>query len=155
VRVANPVDKPVSGAEIGQLAPDFIVPFLTHAGPSFQLHRWLGRPIVLVFYQPNSPTCRELLGFCEELAARHGKEIALFALSLDDDAGRVRKQWTELKLSIPVLNGSALRKTYQLETTPKVFVLAPTGVVRGAFLGWGRETPIAVSREVQECLKSR
>jgi peroxiredoxin len=153
VRVAVESAAPTTGAEPGQLAPDFIVPYLTHTGASFQLHRCLGRPILLVFYNPASRTSPDLLRFAQEIAALKDQPIAVIGLSVDADAGRVRAQWTDMGLSFAVLNGTGLRKSYAVETTPKLIVLDAAGVVRGAYLGWGHETPVQVRRDLKQCQK--
>ena len=52
----------LSFATVGAPAPDFVVPdFRTRA--STNLKRWLGKPVVLIFFQPNSITVDPLLRF--------------------------------------------------------------------------------------------
>jgi hypothetical protein len=139
-------------AETGETAPDFVVPFVTHAGPSFQLQRWFGRPILLVFYQPTSATAVEVLRFAEKVAADHPSRVAVFGLAVSGDPDLVRRQWGDLKLTFPLLNGSGLRVTYRLESTPKLVLIDGRGVVRGSYLGWGSETARDVTLELRKWL---
>lgn len=139
-------------ADLGQPAPDFVVSYLTHSGPSFHLHQWLGRPIVLIFYNPSSPTGADLLRFAQKLATDNDGKMAVFGLAVAGDSNQVRKQWGDLRLTFPVLNGSGLRTSYAVETTPKVVLLDGSGVVRGAYLGWGSETPREVMAELRQWL---
>ena len=43
--------------------------------------------------------------------------------------------------------------SYAVEATPKVVLLDSDGVVRGTYLGWGRETPSAVTEELKRWLQ--
>ena len=60
----------------------------------------------------------------------------------------VKKQRAELKLTIPVLDGSGLHNSYGVAGTPKLMVLDGNGVVRGDYVGWGAETPGEVLSEL-------
>src|SRR5262249_21438159 len=154
-RGETPVPAPGAAAavaEVGQLAPDFVVSYITHAGPSFQLHRWLGRPIVLVFYRPASGTSVSLLAFAQKLATEHGSQAVVFGLAVAGEPEQVRKQWNALQLTFPILSGSGLRTSYAVETTPKIVVLDAAGVVRGAFFGWGSDTAREVRAELRQWL---
>ena len=56
------------------------------------LRQWLGRPVLLVFYLPSSPTATEVLRFAQEVSDAHGKHVAVLGLSVSDDAGQVLRQ---------------------------------------------------------------
>ena len=135
-------------AEIGRLAPDFLAVDMTSTKTT-QLRKWLGRPVLLVFYHPASPTGPELLTFSERLAATYPQGISVITLAMSDDDDLVRKQRTELKLTVPALNGVGLRISYNVEATPKLVLLDSQEIVRGQWTGWGPQTP----REVLEELK--
>jgi hypothetical protein len=132
----------------GQLAPDFVATDLS-AGGSSRPRRWLGKPALLVFYNPSSPTAPDVLRFAQRLAAMHPQRLAVVGLSTVSDAGLVRRQRDELALTFPVLDGSGLHVSYEVTTTPKLVLLDGANIVRGAWLGWGPET----SSEVREELK--
>jgi peroxiredoxin len=139
---------PPAVATVGQPAPDFLASQLTGTG-SGRLRNWLGRPVLLVFYHPNSPTADDVLRFAQKLAAGRAGALHVVGMSVSDDAAVVRKQHAELRLTFPVLGGGGLRHSYAIEDTPKFVLLDGAGVVRGAYLGWGRETAGEVLAELE------
>jgi peroxiredoxin len=139
---------------VGYTAPDFLVASLTGPG-SARLRQWLGRPVLLVFYHPSSPTAPDLLRYAQRLQATYGERIAVLGLSVSGDVSLVQRQRSAWGLTFPVLNGSALRARYAVEATPKIVLLDGAGVVRGEHLGWGHETPGAVLEELRTCLSQR
>jgi peroxiredoxin len=145
-----------SVATIGQAAPDFIATDLTNSGSTTQrLRNWLGRPMLLVFFTPQSPTSAELLRFARDIRVRFKGHVSVLGLSVSDDAKAVRKQQADLDLGFPLLSGSALRISYEVETTPKLVLIDASGIVRGSYLGWGRETPDEIMVELRRWLQQR
>src|SRR5262249_59157699 len=53
-------------AALGHTAPDFVVPDFT-AKESARLRRFLGKPILMVFYHPASPTTPDLLRYAQKV----------------------------------------------------------------------------------------
>jgi peroxiredoxin len=131
-------------ATVGGPAPDFSV---SQFGSSelVRLRRWLGRPVLLVFYHPSSPMTAEVLRYAQHLRTTQ-PGLTVLGLSVSDDSGLVQQQRTALGLTFPILNGSGLRVSYAVETTPKLVLLGSAGMVRGAYLGWGQDT----LQEIQE-----
>jgi peroxiredoxin len=146
----NPATAPQVIA-VGTPAPDFLAPDFG-GRDSLRLQRWLGKPVVLVFYNPTSVTAEELLRFAQAVQSAHAQELQVVGLAMSDDAELVRKQRDRFRLTFPLLNGTALRMSYAVDTTPKLVVLDPKGVVRGSYVGWGHETPEGVLAEVQRWL---
>jgi peroxiredoxin len=137
-------------ASVGRAAPDFIVSGLTSKQP-VRLQRLLGRPVLLVFYSPTSRNAAELLRFAQDLQKKSGVQLTVLGLAVSEDTEAVLRQHADLKLQFPLASGRGLRHTYGVEATPKLVVLDADGVVRGAYIGWGREIPAAVTEEVQRC----
>jgi len=141
--------KPVATvAALGQLAPDFLATNLSGGG-SAQLRRWSGKPVLLVFYHPASGTTPTVLRYAQQLLAAFPQRITVVGMCVSEDAEVVRKQHAEMKLTYPILSAGGLRGSFGVETTPKIILLDSANIVRGEYLGWGRETP----REVHEELK--
>lgn len=141
-------------AAVGRAAPDFAAPdFLTR--DSARLRRWLGKPIVLVFYNPASAKASELLRFAQGLASRYPQEVNVLGLAMSEDGEQVRKQHADLHLSFPILCGTGLRISYDLQTTPRLFVLDSEGVVRGSYLGWGLEIQESIREELTRWVSRR
>lgn len=141
-------------AGVGDPAPDFAAPDLIDGG-SVRLRRFAGRPTLLVFYHPASPTAPDLLRFAQKVGDAHAKSAWVVGLSVSEDAAAVRKQRDDLRLTFPVLDGSGLRRSFTVETTPKIVVLDAEGIVRGAYLGWGSETAREVTEELRHWLPAR
>jgi AhpC/TSA family len=138
-------------ATTGQPAPDFVAN--QYGVPeSARLRNWRGRPIVLVFYNPHSQTADNLLGYTQQVSNSYGNRLTVAAASVVEDADVILKQQSLLKLTFPILNGSGLRSSYDVETTPKIFVIDGNGLVRGICLGWGHETAAEVNESLKQCL---
>jgi peroxiredoxin len=138
----------------GSAAPDFLATDL-RGRPAARLQDFLGRPVVLVFYSPTSFQAEQVLRFAQRLADFHKDEIAVVGLAMSEDAARVRRQCAELELTFPLLDGTGLRHSYDVQATPKFLVLDAGGVVRGSYLGWGQEAPAAVVADLKRCLPPR
>jgi peroxiredoxin len=136
---------------LAQPAPDFVVPNLG-AHESARLRRFLGRPILLVFYSPTSRYVNDILAFAQSQAGEQPSrsDVTVLGLAVSDDTDRVLKQRDELRLTFPILSGQGLRLTYAVDATPKFVVLDAAGIVRGAFVGWGKETPGIVIEELNQ-----
>jgi hypothetical protein len=141
-------------AALGQRTPDFVVTNLL-TRESVRLQKWLGRPIVMLFYIPDSRTAERALRYCQSLQDAHPDEVCVLAFAISDDVELVRKQHTQLGLSIPVLSGKGLRQNYEVEATPKLIVIDSAGLVRGSYVGWGPEAAPAVSEELKRCLAGK
>jgi hypothetical protein len=74
---------------------------------------------------------------------------------MSDDADKVLQQREELKLPFPTLSGQGLKHSYAVEATPKFVVLDGAGIVRGAYIGWGRETPGAIAGELKHWIDAQ
>ncbi len=131
-------------------APDFVVPDLV-TRESAHLRRFLGRPILLVFYSPTSKQAPRILEFAQSLVAGSERPaVTVLGLAVSDDTEAVLKQRRELKLTFPVLSGQGLHLTYAVEATPKFIVLDASGVVRESVVGWGREIPDLLKQELEQ-----
>jgi peroxiredoxin len=139
---------PPAQAAPGQLAPDFVATNLLGGG-SARLRQWTGKPVLLVFYHPASATTPAVLRYVRELLAAYPQRMNVVGMCVSDDAEMARRQHTEMGLPFPILSAGGLRGSFGVETTPKIILLDNLNIVRGAYLGWGHETP----REVQEELK--
>jgi len=149
---APPEPKRPAVAAIGEPAPDFLATSFTGPG-SARLAQWKGKPVVLVFYHPSSPTATELLELAQKLHADFGKYAQVVGMCVHNDARAVLTQRTELKLGFPILHGGGQMASYAVEVTPKVVVIDGKGVVRAATSGWGSETADEVTRELRQWLR--
>jgi hypothetical protein len=138
-------------AALGKPAPDFVVPEITGRELA-RLRRWHGRPLLMVFYNPTSQTAEELLRFAQKVQDTYPERVAVVGLAISEDAERARKQHADLRLTIPIVRGGGLRISYGVEATPRLMLLDAGGMVRGTYVGWGRETPTEVGEELKRWL---
>lgn len=139
-------------ASVGQPAPDFVVPGIT-TREDVRLRRVVGRPALLIFYNPTSASAEELLRFAQKLQDENPAQLTVLALSMSEDVDAAVKQHADLKLGFPVGAGKGLRLSYLIEATPKLVLLDSNGVVRAGYVGWGSEIPGAVSEELRRWLR--
>ncbi len=136
--------------EPGQRVPDFVVSSLTER-ESARLDRLLGRPILVVFYNPQTPMGKEVMLFAKRLAEAPGSRVAILAMAVTADAEAARKQHHDLRLPFPILDGQGMRLTFGVEATPRLVLLDGDGVVRAAMTGWGYQTPGEIVEVLKRC----
>jgi peroxiredoxin len=150
VRIDNP--PPISKAVPGQPAPDFVAPLLVGNEP-IRLRKLRGKPTLLFFFSPTSRTADQMLRFAQSLHAAHFRELHVVGLAMSDDATSLQGQCLALGVMFPIASGTSLHATYDLESTPKVFLLDPEGVVRATYVGWGGETPTTIEEEARTWIR--
>jgi peroxiredoxin len=129
-------------------APDFVAPNLI-TRESARLRRLLGKPTLLVFYQPGGRTAADVLRFAQAVQQESGGGVTVVGLACTEDVPAVVREHDELGLTFPILLGTGLKLTYAVEATPKLVVLDAAGVVRDSHIGWGLETPAAIRAELR------
>jgi len=141
-------------ATVGQRAPDFVTTNLI-TKESVRLRRFLGRPVVMLFYSPNSSKAEEVLRFIQGIHAGHRNEVHVVGFAVSDDTARIHQQCKEFQLNFTLVSGKGLRASYAVEATPKLVVLDADGIVRGSYDGWGPETPGAVTADLKMWLRRK
>ncbi len=145
----KPVTMPV--ARVGERVPDFLCTDLTSKG-SVRLYRQLGRPILIVFYNPAGETGKQVLDFCLAMSDRYQVHLSILPMAVTDDPGLACRQHAERKLPFPILDGRGLHRTFDVEATPRWIVLDKEGVLRAACTGWSPENTRDIETEVRRCL---
>jgi peroxiredoxin len=140
----------VQVAAMGRPAPDFLSQDLA-SHESARLRHWLGQPVLLVFYNPDSSLGEDVLRFAQTVRDSNDNHVAVVGLSVSDDNERALEQKADLKLTFPILSGTGLRLSYGVEATPKLVVIDAAGTVRGSYIGWGPETPTSIADDLQRC----
>lgn len=134
------------GPAIGKVAPDFLVPSLDKAG-TVSLRNWKNKPILLLFYHPDSQSAVSCLSFAELIQKENKGKIHVIGLSVLGDARKVTIQKETMKLSFPLLDGGGLKISYGLDATPKWYLLDNQMIIRAIHSGWGDEVRSDLSRQ--------
>jgi peroxiredoxin len=150
----EPADAAVAVATLDKRAPDFLTPNLL-TRQSTTLRNWLGKPILMVFYSPNAPMSEDILRFAQSVHDGPLQRIQVLGLPVAEDSPALRKQCADLGLTFPILAGKGLCLLYGVKATPELVVLDADGVVRGMYVGWGPETPRAVTEELHRWVHPR
>ena len=149
---APPPEEPAPPAdplEIGKLVQDITAPGVSAPG-SMKLSALKGKPVLLAYFQSTAPSAAPVLKLANELHARKIVTVVPLAIgSLKEAKGLI----ADLKPTVPVYDGLEVYKTHGLEATPVFVVIDADGVVRHVARGWGGETAVAVTREVERWAK--
>jgi peroxiredoxin len=126
-------------------APDFVATDLT-TGDCIHLQLLRGRPVLVLFYHPRSPSSAEALLFAQSISRT--TSICVLGLSVLDESTSAIKQRNDLSLTFPLAIGAKLQSSYGVDSTPKIVLVDREGMMRRTFEGWGRETPSLVREEI-------
>ncbi len=137
-----------SVASLGKPVPDFLTTDYT-SDDTGRLRRFKGKPLLMIFYNPGSPLAESALRLGEDVSASSKGAIGIVGLAMSADRAAVRRQRADLKLTMPLFDGRALRQSYAVEATPKLMVIDADGMLRGSWVGWGEETREAVLKELR------
>jgi hypothetical protein len=137
---------------VGEHMPDFAITCLTEKQP-LHLKQMLGRPTLMVFYNPATTMGRTVLLYAKELCDKQAGKVQVLAMAVTEDAALARKQHAELQLPFPILDGHALRLTLSVEHTPRFVLLDGDAVVRWEMTGWGDHVPGEIAQELAQCHK--
>jgi hypothetical protein len=145
-------EDPVSSADpiaVGKPVPDVTAAGIT-APASAKLSALKGKPVLLMYFQPSAESARPVL----QLAARlHERRLgAVLPLAIGDPTD-AKALVAELKLAVPVYDGTGVYKTHGLDATPVFVVVDADGAVRHVSRGWGGETAATVAREFERWAK--
>ncbi|OWK43248.1 hypothetical protein FRUB_02847 [Fimbriiglobus ruber] len=135
----------------GLPAPDFVAHRVDSAS-QFRLSAERGRPVVLVFFKPESKTSRGALAVAEALSAVYAGRVSVAALAVAAGADAADRQRIAMRLTVPVLDGANAKDSYAIDGYPKFFVVGPDGTLVWQFDGYGGETGYLVKREVDKLL---
>jgi peroxiredoxin len=148
-----PEERPVV-ATPGYPAPDFVTTQFTDT-QSVRLRHLQGKPVLLLFYNPTALTAEPVLTYAQHMSQAHAGRLTVLPLSILDDAQPALRQRAALGVTLPILSGNGLRISYDVETTPKMILLDGQGILRGSYLGWGRETPAEIAEELKNWLPAQ
>lgn len=142
----------VTQATPGKHAPDFVATDI-RTSKLARLKDFAGKPILMVFYRPESRTLYQVMYFAWEVRRRF-PDVQVLALAMSDDSKQVQASAKKMRVAFPLLNGTGLRISYQVEGTPKMVLVDANGVVHSDVLGWGPSTAKEALRAVEKMVKT-
>jgi hypothetical protein len=149
---STPANSPPPRAIIGQRLPDFVcTDLLSHE--TQRLQRLLGKPVVVMFYNPATDNGQRVLRLGQALAERYRQNVSIMPMAVTDEPEVARKQHKEMNLPFSILDGNGLIQVFGVDALPRLVVLDGQGVVRSASTGWGQHTASEVNAEVQKLLR--
>jgi peroxiredoxin len=100
------------------------------------------RPTLLAFYKVSCPTCQFTLPYLERLYRRNHGEVAMYAVSQDDEQS-TQEFRDEFGVTIPSLldreeTGYPASNSYGLSHVPSVFLIEPDGKISQSFSGFDK-----------------
>ncbi|HYV34234.1 MAG TPA: hypothetical protein VE988_00935 [Gemmataceae bacterium] len=146
---ADPGPFAVNHAAVGKQVPDFVCTDLL-TRQTQRLQRLLGKPVVIIFYDPASEISLHALRLGQTLVQRYPQGVSIMAMAVTADPELAQKQHKEMNLPFTILDGNGLVQFFGVEYLPRIVVLDGQGVVRLANTGWGAHIPGEVQTHVQK-----
>lgn len=146
------------GSDIGQEAPLLDAAGVVGDGPD-DVDEARGRVTILHFWATFCAPCRVSLGEFQSLANRHGKGVAVIAVSVDDPQDvmvtdiRDFALGTGARYAIVWDNDRDAADRYQVPRLPTTYVLDRNGIVRHIHPGHTSEDAASIGEEVKRLLR--
>lgn len=138
---------------LGTVVPDFTVADVDIPANRFRLNAAKGKPVVLLFYKPNSKTSTETLTIAEALAKRYRDTAAILPLAIGTKSEEAAEQRAALKYSVPVFDGSTARTAYRVTSFPQFFIVDAEGKLNWSFdAGVGPEVGYLVKEALDKVI---
>jgi len=138
-------------AFVGQRIPDFVCTDLL-TRQTLRLQSVLGKPVIVMFYNPATENGKHTLRLGQTIAQRYPKAVAVLPMAVTDDPEEARRQHKVMNLPFSILDGKGLLQLFAVDALPRVVVLDPQGVVRAAWTGWGSHTADEVGGTVRDLI---
>ncbi|MFC1917318.1 peroxiredoxin family protein [Chloroflexota bacterium] len=132
------VSNPVTGINIGNLAPDFTLPDMK--GESVSLSDFHSRPVLLNFWASWCGPCRFEMPFLQEISEDQKWQNAgleVLTINLTDSPEVVLEYFMENNLSLPVLIdvNQEVGQLYNVRNIPMTYLIDADGIIKATVIG--------------------
>jgi cytochrome c biogenesis protein CcmG, thiol:disulfide interchange protein DsbE len=144
--VVMPRIAPAMGEAMSKPAPDFVLPVVANGdeGARMKLSDLRDRVVVLDFWASWCGPCAMQAPILERVAQRHGDDVIVLGINVDDPPELARRYAAAKKLTYPILvdgDGTAQR-AYDASTLPTVVIIDRQGNIRRVVRGVMREAAL-------------
>ena len=126
-----PTQLPVTGIDVGQLAPDFELP--TPEGEKIRLSDFRGQPVWVNFWAPWCPACRTEMPRLEGFNLEHADDgLVILGVGVRDSPESMRAYASEVGVTYPIVvdGNGAVANGYQALALPVHYWLDGDGIIR-------------------------
>ena len=139
--------------EVGQRAPDFVLPSLD--GRTHRLEDLRGKVVFLNIWATWCPPCRaEMPSMVRSYERLKDRGVEILAVSEDGDEAALRRFVAAFRVSFPVLldEGKRVYQLYRATGVPETHLIDKSGVIRRSVIGPFDWTSAGVLQEVEALL---
>ena len=127
-------------------------------GNRVSLKDFVGKVVVLVFFDTYCPPCISELSYLKRLHKRAGDEIVILSVDVDpihDTVEVLRRFREENRISWPILIGtSKVINTYEIQYTPTTLLIDRNGFIYKGYIGWSvRSSPSRLDEDINHLLE--
>ena len=125
-----------SGAQVGNLAPDFELRDLD--GKTVSLRGLRGSPVLLNFWATWCPPCRAEMPYIQQIYEEwSGKGLEVLAIDIGESPSEVKKFLQNQGLSLPVLLDTKknVAQKYNITGIPTTFFIDSDGIIQEKVIG--------------------
>ncbi len=142
--------------QVGTVAPDFSLTDLN--GKTVALQQLKGKVVLLDFWAPWCPPCREELPALDALYKKYNNDgLVIIGIDIDDSEKLVAEFLQKAPVSFTILidRKGTLTRQYRFRTLPAAFIIGKDGVIRYQHMGFGKEFMPTYEKEIVELLKQQ
>lgn len=140
---------------LGAVAPPFSLSDAA-SGQRLGPDSFPGKVVIIDFWATWCAPCRESFPAYQRLVEKHGGELVVLGVSVDEEPSGIAKFKSETRVTFPLLwdEGQVVSNNYRPGTMPTSFVLDRNGVVKFVHEGFRAGDDVAIEREVGSLLTS-
>lgn len=114
------------GLPVGSAAPPFELPLLSGGKRTLDDLRWGGKPVLLIFSDPDCSPCNALMPDVAHWESKHAGKLTVALISRGGDETRHAQAGYELK-NVLIQQGREVAEMYQAQATPSAVLILPDG----------------------------